>query len=194
MIFHKSAFVLHNVLLQISLDFVVFLPLNSSIFPIIMSEIITIVPYSEAYAHAFKSLNEEWIKKYFRIEEMDRISLNNPKKYVLDKGGYIAVALLSHEAVGVCALIPSDREEFDFELAKMGVSPKAQGKGIGKLLVQHIIAKAKELGAKNLYLESNRVLLPALNLYRKLGFVEIVGAKSPYERSDIQMGLDLSED
>lgn len=159
-----------------------------------MSEIITIISYSDAYAQAFKSLNEEWIKKYFRIEEMDRISLNNPKQYILDKGGYIAVGLLNGEAVGVCALIPTDHEDFDFELAKMGVSPKAQGKGIGKLLVQHIITKAKELGARSIYLESNRVLQPALNLYRKLGFAEIVGVKSPYERSDIQMELDLTED
>lgn len=154
-----------------------------------MSKNITIVPFSPLYADAFRILNEEWIIKYFKMEEMDRVSLYHPKEYILDKGGYIAVALLDEEAVGVCALIPSDREGFDFELAKMGVSPKAQGLGIGKLLGQHIIDKAKSLGAKKLYLESNRVLLPALGLYRKLGFVEMVGASSPYERSDIQMEL-----
>ncbi|MCL6265492.1 GNAT family N-acetyltransferase [Flagellimonas myxillae] len=158
-----------------------------------MSNTVQIVPFSNAYSDAFRSLNEEWIRKYFKMEEMDRISLNHPREYIIDKGGYIGVALLNGEAVGVCALIPSDRDGFDFELAKMGVSPHTQGKGIGKLLGQHIIAKAKSLGAKRLYLESNRILLPALNLYRKLGFVEIVGASSPYERSDIQMELDLSK-
>ncbi len=157
-----------------------------------MGNPVIIVPYSEAYATAFKSLNEEWITKYFKMEEMDHVSLNHPKEYILDKGGYIGVALLNDEAVGVCALIPSNREAYDFELAKMGVSPKAQGKGIGKLLGQHIVEKAKSMGAKKLYLESNRVLQPALNLYQKLGFKEIVGASSPYERSDIQMELDLS--
>lgn len=159
-----------------------------------MNKKLQIVAFTDEHVDAFRKLNEEWIIKYFKMEEMDRVSLNHPKKYILDKGGYIAVALLNNEAVGVCALIPSNREEFDFELAKMGVSPNAQGKGIGKLLGIHIIEKAKSLGAKRLFLESNRILGPALNLYRKLGFVEIVGASSPYDRSDIQMELDLSND
>lgn len=156
-----------------------------------MESSVTIVPYTDIYAPVFKSLNEEWISRYFKMEEMDHISLNHPKEYILDKGGYIGVALLDGEAVGVCALIPSQHEAYDFELAKMGVSPKAQGKGIGKLLGQHMVEKAKSMGAKKLYLESNRVLKPALSLYEKLGFKEVVGATSPYERSDIQMELLL---
>ncbi len=157
-----------------------------------MESTVKIVPFSTKYSAAFKALNEEWIVKYFKMEEMDRISLSNPQEYIIDKGGYIAVALISKEPVGVCALIPTTRDGFQFELAKMGVSPKAQGQGIGKLLGIHIIEKAKEMGAKKLYLESNRILTPAINLYRKLGFVEMVGIKSPYERSDIQMELVLA--
>ncbi|MFD2098194.1 GNAT family N-acetyltransferase [Flagellimonas iocasae] len=156
-----------------------------------MESSVTIVPYTDIYAPVFKSLNEEWISRYFKMEEMDHISLNHPKEYILDKGGYIGVALLDEKAVGVCALIPSQHESYDFELAKMGVSPKAQGKGIGKLLGQHMLEKAKSMGAKKLYLESNRILKPALSLYEKLGFKEVVGATSPYERSDIQMELLL---
>lgn len=158
-----------------------------------MTAIPKIVAYTEMYSEAFKTLNEEWITKYFKMEEMDRISLNHPKEYILDKGGYIAVALLNEEPIGVCALIKTTHEGFDYELAKMGVSPKTQGIGIGKLLGNHIIEKAKFLGAKRIFLESNRVLKPAINLYLKLGFKEIVGATSPYERSDIQMELDLTD-
>jgi len=150
-----------------------------------------IVPYSDTYREAFRILNEEWINTYFKMEEADRISLHHPKENILDKGGYIAVALLENEPVGVCALIPSKHDGYDFELAKMGVSPKAQGKGIGKLLGMHMVDKAKSLGARKLYLESNRILQPALNLYSKLGFIEIAGVSSPYERSDIQMELVL---
>jgi N-acetylglutamate synthase and related acetyltransferases len=158
-----------------------------------MSETVTVIPYSDQYCDDFRRLNEEWITKYFKMEEMDRISLHHPKEYILEKGGYIAVALVDEIAVGVCALIPSKREGYEFELAKMGVSPAAQGKGIGKLLGQHIIQKAKALGAQKLFLESNRILTPALSLYEKLGFVEMVGATSPYERSDIQMELILTD-
>ena len=157
-----------------------------------MNTIVSIIPYSDAYQDAFRQLNEEWIVKYFELEEMDKQALNHPKEYILDKGGYIAVALWKGMAVGVCALIPCPHEGYDFELSKMGVSPKAQGKGIGKLLGEHIIAKAKELGAKKLFLESNRKLGPALSLYKKLGFREMTQIASPYNRSDIQMELNIN--
>lgn len=158
-----------------------------------MNKPFTIVPYSEAFKDAFRSLNEEWITKYFKMEEMDRITLYHPKEYILDKGGYIAVALLDGNPVGVCALIPCQYDGFDFELSKMGVSPKAQGKGVGKLLGQHIIDRAKQLGAKKIFLESNRKLAPALSLYKKLGFKEITKIASPYARSDIQMEMTLTD-
>ena len=82
---------------------------------------------------------------------------------------------------------------YDFELAKMAVSPKAQGKNIGWLLGQAIIEKAKALGGKLMYLESNTSLKPAINLYYKLGFKKIVGRATPYERSNIQMELNLKD-
>jgi len=156
-----------------------------------MDKSIAIIPYSEIYKDDFRRLNEEWITKYFQIEEMDRTALHNPKEYILDKGGYIAVALFDGVPVGVCALIPCQYDSYDFELSKMGVSPTAQGKGIGKLLGEHIIEKAKQLGAKKIFLESNRKLVPALSLYKKLGFTEMPKVASPYARSDIQMELNL---
>jgi N-acetylglutamate synthase-like GNAT family acetyltransferase len=68
------------------------------------------------------------------------------------------VALYEEEPVGCLCLIKMDDLEYDYELAKMAVSPKAQGKNIGFLLGQTIIEKARSLGAKKLYLESNTAL------------------------------------
>jgi ribosomal protein S18 acetylase RimI-like enzyme len=80
-----------------------------------------------------------------------------------------------------------------FELAKMAVSPRVQGKGAGWLLAQAVVAKAKDLGSRNFYLESNTLLKPAINLYRKLGFKEVQGCGSAYERCNIQMVLNFSK-
>ena len=77
--------------------------------------------------------------------------------------------------------------DYDFELAKMAVSPKAQGKYIGWLLGNAVIEKARSLGARKIYLESNTVLKPAINLYYKLGFQKVIGRSTPYERCNIQM-------
>ena len=50
---------------------------------------------------AFRTLNEEWITDYFRMEEADYKALDHPKEYILDKGGAILVALYKDEPVGV---------------------------------------------------------------------------------------------
>ncbi len=153
---------------------------------------VQIVDYKPAYLEAFKRLNEEWISKYFKMETADHKALDNPQKNIIAKGGYILVALYNNEPVGVCALIKMDDPVYEYEMAKMAVSPAAQGKNIGWLLGKAIIDKARSLGVKKLYLESNTILQPAINLYHKLGFQRVVGHASPYERCNIQMELVLS--
>ncbi|MDY8134802.1 helix-turn-helix domain-containing GNAT family N-acetyltransferase [Aquimarina sp. 2201CG5-10] len=156
------------------------------------SEKVKIVSYEPKYQKAFKSLNEEWITTYFKMEEEDLKALDHPEEYILDKGGYICMALYENEVIGTCALIKMNDPKYDFELAKMGVSPNAKGKGIGWLLGKEVINKAKELGGSMLYLESNTVLTPAINLYYKLGFKRVKGNPSPYERCNIKMELELN--
>ena len=155
------------------------------------SQDVQIVAYEPKYHEAFKALNVEWISTYFEMEEADYKALDNPKEYILDKGGQIFVALYQNEPVGVCAMIKMKDANYDFELAKMAVSPKAQGKNIGWLLGQTIIENAKKEGAKKLYLESNTILKPAISLYHKLGFQKISGLATPYKRCNIQMELAL---
>jgi DNA-binding MarR family transcriptional regulator/N-acetylglutamate synthase-like GNAT family acetyltransferase len=150
---------------------------------------VQIVDYKPEHKHAFKQLNEEWITQYFRMEESDHKSLDHPDEYIIDKGGHIFMAVYEGEVVGACAIIKMEGKKF--ELAKMAVSPKAQGKSIGTLLGQACIDKAKALGADAVYLESNTMLKPAISLYRKLGFEKITGPPSPYERANIQMELTL---
>lgn len=155
------------------------------------SESVKIVDYTPQYQEVFRNLNKEWISAYFEMEDSDYKALDHPNEYILDKGGFILVALYNDEPLGVCAMIKMNDSEYDFELAKMAVSPKAQGKNIGFLLASAIIEKAKTMGAKKIYLESNTVLKPAINLYHKLGFVKVVGKPTPYTRCNIQMELNL---
>ncbi|RYJ38206.1 Transcriptional regulator, MarR family [Flavobacterium anhuiense] len=155
------------------------------------SKDVKIVDYKPEYQEAFRALNVEWISTYFEMEEADYKALDNPEDYILKKGGKILVALYENEPVGVCALIKMNNSEYDFEMAKMAVSPKAQGKSIGWLLGKAIAEKAKELGAKKIYLESNTILKPAINLYYKLGFEKVFGLETPYKRCNIQMELVL---
>ena len=152
---------------------------------------IKIVDYDSKYRTDFKALNQAWIEQYFKMEESDYKALDNPESYILKNGGAIVVALCENETAGVCALIKMEEGKHDFEMAKMAVAPKFQGKGIGFILGNAVIAKAKMLGAKSIYLESNSVLEAALRLYQKLGFQDVEGVCSPYARCNVQMELNL---
>lgn len=155
------------------------------------SKKVKIIPYQAKYKQFFFDVNEEWIKKYFKMEAADYKALENPKEYILDKGGAILIALYDDEPVGVCALIKMNHPDYQYELAKMGVLPKVHGKGIGWILGKACTEKAKEMGAKRIYLESNTVLTPAITLYYKLGFKKVKGLETPYERCNIKMSLSL---
>lgn len=150
---------------------------------------VRIVDYAPEHRDAFRRLNEEWIMQLFQMEEADRALLESPEAEIIEPGGYIFIALLHEKPVGTCALVRMDTETF--ELAKMAVAPEARGNGIGRLLGQAAIARARAAGAMRIFLESNRKLLPALELYRQLGFREFTGPPSPYARADIQMELRL---
>lgn len=150
---------------------------------------VQITDFLQEHYRAFKQLNEEWITTWFKMEPEDHHALDHPKEHILDKGGHIFMAIYQGQPVGTCALIRM--EDGNFELAKMAVSPAAKGKGIGLLLGQACIEKARALGAKRVYLESNTKLKPAINLYHKLGFHKIAGPPSPYERCNIQMEVRL---
>lgn len=154
-----------------------------------MNELLHIIDFSPAYKEEFKNLNVAWIEKYFKLEPSDVAQLENPEKNILEKGGHIILAKIGDTIVGTTALL-KDNDEF-FELVKMAVDERFQGRHIGEKLALAAIEKAKAMGAKQLFLESNRKLTPALNLYRKMGFKEVKLFDSPYERADIQMLLDL---
>jgi GNAT superfamily N-acetyltransferase len=150
---------------------------------------IEIVNYEPKYRSFFKSLNKDWIDRYFKMEDADYKALDNPEKYIIQPGGSIIILLYDSVPAGVCALIKMPDSQYDYELAKMAVSTQYHGKGIGFILGKAVIDKAKNLNAKSIYLESNTILIPAINLYRKLGFTEVEGIETTYDRFNIQIEL-----
>jgi ribosomal protein S18 acetylase RimI-like enzyme len=146
---------------------------------------IEIIPYTDAQKEHIKTLNVEWLEKYFSVEPNDVISLSNPKEEILDKGGYIYYATVDGAVAGTVSLLRITDTEF--ELGKMAVSGNYQGYGIGNVLMQHCINEAQRLGIKKLILFSNTSLGPAIHLYRKYGFVEAAFEAGHYKRSNIKM-------
>jgi GNAT superfamily N-acetyltransferase len=154
-----------------------------------MNSIIEIITYQPEHQPWFEKLNRDWIEKYFWMEAIDEHVLQHPDEHILKNGGMIFMALCQKEMAGTAAL--KFVEPGVYEFTKMGVAEKFQGKKIGEMLSQVAIQYAKEKKAKKIILYSNTKLIPAISLYRKLGFTE-VPVDGRYKRSDIKMELAIS--
>ncbi len=153
---------------------------------------VEIVDFRSEHAAAFRQMNLDWITTYWEVEDADRLYLDNPREKILEPGGAILMAVDEGEAVGTVALISMGSGSY--ELAKMAVEEHARGKGIGWRLGSALLDRARDLGGTRVYLESNTILEPAINLYRKLGFETVKGGASPYDRCNIQMEVWLAGD
>ena len=149
--------------------------------------------FQPVLADTFRRINEEWITEYFKLEVADQKTLEDPHRSILEAGGDILFVrdTRTAEILGTCALIKHN--ESLAELAKMGVTKQARGRGAGLLLVQAIIHRASELGFQRLFLETNARLEPAIKIYRQVGFEQCEPPRpSDYERSNVYMELALT--
>ncbi len=146
-----------------------------------------IIPFKPEYSQDFYNLNTEWLEKYFYVEPYDEKVLSNPKKYIIDTGGYIFFIKNETRIIGTIALI---RQQTYFELSKMAILPEYRGQKIGLKLIEYCINFAKQEKWKSITLYSHKKLVPAINLYKKVGFVAVPLEKDVhYERANIKMML-----
>jgi len=148
--------------------------------------------FQDGDENAFTRLNKAWIEKYFGLEDKDRATLQNPRRYIVESGGQLFLAVRRAEIVGCVALVIMDSETY--EIMKMAVDESVQGQGVGRALMNAAMSWAKEHGARRLWLETNHVLTPAIGLYESCGFKHLPKNQfvpSPYQRSDVQMELWL---
>ncbi len=141
---------------------------------------------------AFRTLNEEWISKYFVLETRDIEILSDPGSWILSRGGKVLLAELEGVVVGCVALVPMGGSIY--ELSKMAVAPAMRGRGVGRRVLERAIAEARLLGAAGLFLGSNSILANAVHLYESVGFRHVAKEKVPdmrLARADVFMELGL---
>ena len=148
---------------------------------------VEVVPFEPELRAHFHRLNVEWLQRYFHVEEIDERVLSNPEDEILAGGGAIWFARAGGRIVGTCALMQT--EPGVFELTKMAVDPAAQGLGIGRKLIERAIDEFQMLGARELFLETNTKLAPAIRLYESVGFEHqpTVRSGTHYSRANVYM-------
>ncbi len=94
-------------------------------------------------------------------------STPNSIYFIAEKDGVI---------LGGAGIYPTEAlPEATCELVKMYLKPEARGLGLGRMLIDKCLATAKELGYKQVYLESMPELKKALLVYEKFGFEYLKG-------------------
>ncbi|WP_293912019.1 GNAT family N-acetyltransferase [Deinococcus sp.] len=139
-------------------------------------------------AAAFRALNEEWISQIFSLEPEDIRLLGDPQTHIIGRGGQVYLARLGERVVGCAALVPVQGGVF--ELSKMSVDPTLRGQGLGRKLLEYVMAQAPALGAASLFLGSSTKLPNAVRLYESLGFLHFPPERRPdlpYVRADVFM-------
>jgi GNAT superfamily N-acetyltransferase len=150
-----------------------------------------ILPYTDALAPHFASINTAWIEEMFVLEDHDRYVLAHPRAAIVDRGGVILFAATDDDRiVGTGALMPS--EPGAYELTKMGVLAGARGTGAGAALLAALIDRAHGLpGIDTLYLLTSRKCAGAIRLYERAGFVHDADIMArfghAYARCDVAM-------
>jgi len=85
-------------------------------------------------------------------------------------GAFYVLEEKDSSIIGAYGLYPVDRQTC--ELRKMYLHSSYRGKGLGKLLLEDALLKARQIGFKRMTLETASVLKEAISLYKSYGFVE----------------------
>lgn len=154
---------------------------------VLSQAVVEVVPYQPALREHFRRLNQQWLERQFRVEDVDRALFADPEGMIIAPGGAILFALYAGEVVGTCALM----HEGDgvYELSKMGVDENYRGLGAGRKLLDEAIATFRRREGRELFLESNSRLERALAMYERAGFERQPGIRSGshYARADVYM-------
>lgn len=96
--------------------------------------------------------------------------LLNLENYYFSKSGWFAVIDKENEIIGSYGIFKINIKTC--ELRKMYLLNNYQGQGLGKLMMEDALKKARELGYSEIVLETNKLLDKAISLYGKYGFAQ----------------------
>ena len=95
----------------------------------------------------------------------------NVEKYYMNNGCFWCL-IENNKVIGTVAIRKIDDEKRIAELKRMFVLPEFQGKGYGRLLLEHAVKCAREQHYHKIYLDTRKQFSVAQYLYRSVGFRE----------------------
>ena len=136
--------------------------------------------FSEYTDMLVKSDND--FANYLQLQDYDLELENLDKKYGLPKGR-LYIATVEGDVAGCIALRNIDDKSC--ELKRLYVRPEFRGNQIAQMLIEQIISDARDIGYKQILLDTLPFLKSAIYIYEKLGFYQI----RPYNDSPMKNSI-----
>jgi putative acetyltransferase len=119
----------------------------------------------------FPALEEHGLKPDPNGTDAD---LNNIEANYFQAGGWFEVVVDGEgQVVGSAGLRPYKNQNGQVELRKMYLKPSVRGRGLGRMLLERMLRKARELGFEEIWLETTSRFQDAIRLYESYGFVSV---------------------
>ncbi len=112
---------------------------------------------------------QSWLGIDLCFQDFEREMAQLPGAYA-PPDGRLYLAWAGAELAGCIALRRHDAQAA--EMKRLYLRPVFQGQGLGRLMAEHIIADARQIGYRRLLLDTLPIMQSAQALYVKLGFRE----------------------
>ena len=144
------------------------------------------------FANAKKLILEyvAWLGIDLSFQNFDKEMAGLPEMYNHKDGG-LFIAYINEEAVGIAGIRRFNKN--DGEIKRMFVQPNSRGLGIGQLLLNHCIDKARKLNYDTIKLDTADFMKSAIKLYTDHGFKEISAYRHNPHESAKYFELNLKE-
>lgn len=113
-----------------------------------------------------------------------------PGKYAPPRGELLLARGAGGQALGCVGLRPLEAEG-RCEMKRLYLAPEARGAGLGRALAAAIVERARQIGYRELRLDTLATMTSAIDLYRRMGFARIAPYYAPTPSGTIFMALRL---
>ena len=132
--------------------------------------------------------NDESFKTYLDIQNYDEEIMHLESKYGMPDGR-LYLLYCDEQSAGCIGLRKMDDQRC--EMKRLYVRPEFRGKKLGNILVEKIIADAREIGYSYMLLDTLPFLETAIQMYKKFGFYEIERYNNSPMAAAVYMKLNL---
>jgi ribosomal-protein-alanine N-acetyltransferase len=119
-----------------------------------------------------------------QIEEVELLSFAIPwprQSFYNELNNHLATYIVAEYDNKVIGYAGMWRIIDEGHITNIAVHPEYRGAGLGNLIIEVLVSDAKDEGVSAMTLEVRVNNLPALNLYKKYGFIEVAVRKNYYQ-------------